>query len=45
MAPQPMSPYAVGKLAGEHYCRVFFLNYGLETVCLRYFNVFGRGRP
>jgi len=41
MAPQPMSPYAVGKLAGEHYCRVFHMNYGLETVCLRYFNVFG----
>lgn len=41
MAPQPMSPYAVSKLAGENYCRVFFLNYGLETVCLRYFNVFG----
>jgi len=41
MPPQPMSPYAVSKLAGEHYCRVFFLNYGLETVALRYFNVFG----
>ncbi len=41
VAPQPMSPYAVGKLAGEHYCRVFHMNYGLETVCLRYFNVFG----
>jgi UDP-glucose 4-epimerase len=41
MAPQPMSPYAVSKLAAEHYCRVFFLNYGLETIALRYFNVFG----
>src|SRR6185436_11793563 len=41
MAPQPMSPYAVSKLAGEHYMRVFHMNYGLETVCLRYFNVFG----
>jgi len=41
MAPQPLSPYAVSKLAGEHYCRAFFLNYGLETVSLRYFNVFG----
>jgi UDP-N-acetylglucosamine/UDP-N-acetyl-alpha-D-glucosaminouronate 4-epimerase len=41
MAPQPMSPYAASKLAGEHYCRVFHANYGLETVCLRYFNVFG----
>jgi nucleoside-diphosphate-sugar epimerase len=36
-----MSPYAVSKLAGEHYCRTFSLNYGLETVSLRYFNVFG----
>jgi nucleoside-diphosphate-sugar epimerase len=41
MIPDPLSPYAVAKLAGEHYCRVFFLNYGLETVALRYFNVFG----
>ncbi|MCE9636407.1 MAG: SDR family oxidoreductase [Planctomycetes bacterium] len=41
MAPQPMSPYAVSKLAGEHYCRVFTMNYGLETVSLRYFNIFG----
>jgi len=39
--PDPLSPYAVSKLAGEHYCRVFFINYGLETVALRYFNVFG----
>lgn len=41
MAPAPLSPYAVSKLAGEHYCRVFAGAYGLETVCLRYFNVFG----
>lgn len=41
MAPQPMSPYAVSKLAGEHYCRVFTQNFGLETVSLRYFNIFG----
>jgi UDP-glucose 4-epimerase len=41
MAPDPLSPYAVTKLAGEYYCRVFHLNYGLETVALRYFNVFG----
>ena len=41
MQPQPMSPYAVSKLAGEHYCRVFTMNYGLETVALRYFNIFG----
>lgn len=41
MAPNPMSPYAVSKLAGEHYCRSFFRLYGFETVMLRYFNVFG----
>jgi len=41
MRPSPLSPYAVGKLAGEHYCQVFATAYGLETVCLRYFNVFG----
>jgi UDP-glucose 4-epimerase len=41
MAPAPLSPYAVSKLAGEHYCRVFTGSFGLETVCLRYFNVFG----
>jgi nucleoside-diphosphate-sugar epimerase len=37
----PLSPYAVSKLAGELYCRVFYRLYGLETVALRYFNVFG----
>src|SRR5690606_28970088 len=42
----PRSPYAVTKLAGEHYARVFWALHGLETVCLRYFNVFGpRQRP
>jgi UDP-glucose 4-epimerase len=42
----PRSPYAVTKLAAEHYCRVFAELYGLETVALRYFNVFGpRQRP
>jgi UDP-glucose 4-epimerase len=41
MFPCPMSPYAVAKLAGEHYCQVFAQIYGLEAVCLRYFNVFG----
>lgn len=41
MAPNPLSPYAVTKLAGEYYCRVFYHVYGLETVSLRYFNVFG----
>jgi UDP-glucose 4-epimerase len=39
--PRPLSPYAVGKLVGEHYCRAFGEVYGFETVCLRYFNVFG----
>ena len=41
MPPNPRSPYAVSKLTGEHYCRVFYEIYGLETVALRYFNVFG----
>jgi len=41
MIPNPLSPYAVSKLAGEKYCNVFSRIYGLETVCLRYFNVFG----
>ena len=39
--PQPISPYAATKLAGEHYCRVASKAYGLQTVSLRYFNVFG----
>lgn len=41
MRPQPESPYAVAKLAGEHYLRIFHNLYGLETVALRYFNVYG----
>jgi len=41
MIPSPLSPYAVTKITGEYYCRVFFELYGLETVVLRYFNVFG----
>lgn len=41
MPALPKSPYAVSKLAGEGYCRAFTEVYGLETVCLRYFNVFG----
>jgi UDP-glucose 4-epimerase len=41
MVPSPQSPYAVSKLAGEHYCRVFERVYGLQTVSLRYFNVYG----
>ncbi|MGQ9908449.1 MAG: SDR family oxidoreductase [Candidatus Flexifilum sp.] len=39
--PAPLSPYGVSKLAGEYYCQVFTVVYGLETVALRYFNVFG----
>jgi UDP-glucose 4-epimerase len=41
MSPEPISPYGVAKLAGEYYAQAFFHVYGLETVCLRYFNVFG----
>lgn len=41
MATNPISPYAVSKLAGELYCRTFHMAYALETVALRYFNVFG----
>ena len=41
MNPSPLSPYAVSKLTGEYYCRVFTSVYGLETVSLRYFNIFG----
>lgn len=39
--PNPISPYAVSKLAGEYYCTAFWHSYGIETVALRYFNVFG----
>ena len=41
MIPNPLSPYTVSKLAAENYCRVFSRIYNLESVCLRYFNVFG----
>jgi UDP-N-acetylglucosamine/UDP-N-acetyl-alpha-D-glucosaminouronate 4-epimerase len=41
MIPNPISPYAVAKLASEYYMRSFYRCYGLETVCLRYFNIFG----
>ncbi len=43
MLPEPISPYAVTKLTGEKYCRVYTDTFGLETVALRYFNVFGPG--
>ena len=39
--PGPLSPYAVAKLSGEYYCRAFYQTYGLQTVAIRYFNVFG----
>ncbi len=41
MRPEPLSPYALSKLAGEHYARIFTELYGLKTFSLRYFNVFG----
>lgn len=41
MKPQPLSPYAISKLTAEYYCQIFYKLDGLETVCLRYFNVFG----
>jgi len=41
MAPNPMSPYALQKLAAETYCRMYHQLFGLETICLRYFNVYG----
>jgi nucleoside-diphosphate-sugar epimerase len=44
MSPDPMSPYAASKLAGEYYCRVWTRLKGLSTVSLRYFNVFGPGQ-
>jgi nucleoside-diphosphate-sugar epimerase len=44
MPPRPLSPYAVSKLTGELYCRVYAQSFGVETVVLRYFNVFGPGQ-
>jgi nucleoside-diphosphate-sugar epimerase len=44
MPPNPLSPYALQKLVGERYCQLYHELYGLETVCLRYFNVFGPGQ-
>jgi UDP-glucose 4-epimerase len=44
--PQPFSPYGVTKLAGEHLCRLYHHNHGVDAVCLRYFSVYGpRQRP
>src|SRR3990167_7679789 len=45
MLPDPMSPYGIQKLVGEFYCKVFADLYGLETVSLRYFNVYGEYMP
>jgi UDP-glucose 4-epimerase len=44
LLPAPLSPYAAAKVAGELYCQSFTSSYGLETVTLRYFNVFGPGQ-
>ena len=44
MPPNPMSPYALQKFVGERYCKLYYDLYGLETVDLRYFNVFGPGQ-
>jgi nucleoside-diphosphate-sugar epimerase len=41
MNPNPMSPYALQKLVGEYYCKLYNLLFGMETICLRYFNVYG----
>lgn len=41
MAPNPMSPYALQKLTGEYYCKLYYLIHDIETISLRYFNVFG----
>lgn len=43
LAPHPVSPYGAGKLAGEGYCSAYFKSYGLETVALRFGNVYGPG--
>ncbi len=45
MVPAPLSPYAVGKLSGEHIMRAWAASYGLSTVSLRYFNIFGPRQP
>ena len=42
MNPRPMSPYALQKLVGEYYCKLYYLLFGIETVSLRYFNVYGQ---
>lgn len=44
LPPAPLSPYAVSKLSGEQFCRLYRKLYGLPTICLRYFNIFGPGQ-
>tara|TARA_Y100000592_G_scaffold95934_1_gene163431 strand:+ start:908 stop:1855 length:948 start_codon:yes stop_codon:yes gene_type:complete len=44
-APRPMSPYGLSKIVNEQYCAQYSLLYGIETVCLRYANVYGDGQP
>jgi UDP-N-acetylglucosamine/UDP-N-acetyl-alpha-D-glucosaminouronate 4-epimerase len=44
MPANPLSPYALQKYVGERYCRVYYQLFGLETLCLRYFNIFGPGQ-
>ena len=41
MLPKPISPYAISKVSGEYYCRYYSIEHGIESVCLRYFNVYG----
>ena len=41
MLPKPVSPYAISKVSGEYYCRYYSIQHGIESVCLRYFNVYG----
>ncbi|MFA5311517.1 MAG: SDR family oxidoreductase [Candidatus Omnitrophota bacterium] len=45
LSPQPVSPYALTKISGEYYCRIFSHHYRLPTIVLRYFNVFGPRQP
>ena len=45
LEPNPQSPYALQKLVGEKYCKMFHELFGLRTICLRYFNVYGPGQP
>lgn len=44
MPVAPLSPYAISKYTAERYCQVYYKIYGLETICLRYFNIFGLGQ-